>query len=378
MSKYITSTRRMTVWTVVVFCLVCMSAWIASAEVSARPEGAATESARNSKVYTWLEKEVVGLVPSMRWQATSPAEHEAWRGLFKAKLLELLGHTPERVPLDVHWEEENLETDAFTRRKVYIHSEEQYWVPAYYYVPKGVEGRRPAIICFHGHSGINPYIREGSEAEKKKGMEHALDYAVHFAEHGYVTVAVVQRGWNETRHDTPHSCERLSRAGFLIGRTPIGMRCWDGSRVIDFLETQDEVDPQRIAAAGLSGGGTTTLFFTAIEDRVKLALCAGYYCTFKDSIYSIHHCICNCVPHLMEYVEMSDIAALIAPRPMLVISGDKDDIFPIEATKRAFADLARTYECIGASEKLESDFFEGVHEWSNRKTLPFLETYFGK
>ncbi|MCA9437617.1 MAG: acetylxylan esterase, partial [Candidatus Omnitrophica bacterium] len=142
----------------------------------------------------------------------------------------------------------------------------------YYYVPKNVEGKRPAIVCFHGHSGIYPYIREGTEAEKKKGEEHALDYAVHFAEQGYITVAVVQRGWNETRQEKPHSCERLSRAGFLIGRTPIGMRCWDGSRIVDFLETQDEVDSTRIGAAGLSGGGTTTLFFTAIEDRIDLAL----------------------------------------------------------------------------------------------------------
>ncbi|MEO2034713.1 MAG: alpha/beta hydrolase family protein [Planctomycetaceae bacterium] len=331
----------------------------------------------NSRIYTHLEKEVERLTPKMAWQAATPAEHGAWRGQFKARLIELLGPDPESVPLEVKWAEK-LETDAFTRHKIYVRSEVNYWIPAYYYVPKNVKGRRPAIVCFHGHSGINPYIREGTEAEKKKGQEHALDYAVVFAEHGYVTVAVVQRGWNETRHEKPHSCQRLSRAGFLIGRTPIGMRCWDGSRVVDFLETRDEVDPVRIAAAGLSGGGTTTLFFSAIEDRIKLAMCAGYYCTLKDSIYSIHHCICNCVPHLMEWAEMSDIGALIAPRPMLVISGSRDRIFPIDATKRAFEDLARTYHCLGVPDHLESDFFEGVHQWSNRKTLPFLATHFGK
>lgn len=336
-----------------------------------------TETAMNSKIYDYLLKEVEGLSPRMGWQAATPEEHAAWRAPFKEKLLELLGYTPDQPPLDVKWTE-TIETDAFTRSKVYIHSERDYWVPAYYYVPKNREGRRPAIICFHGHSGINPYIREGSDAEKKKGREHALDYAAYFAEHGYVTVAVVQRGWNETRHEEPHSCERLARDGFLIGRTPIAMRCWDGSRVVDFLETRDEVDPQRIGAAGLSGGGTTTLFFSAIEDRVKLAMCAGYFCTFKDSIFTIHHCICNCVPHLMEWAEMSDVAALIAPRPLLVISGSRDDIFPIEATKRAYETLSKTYDCLDARENLESDFFEGVHEWSNRKTLPFIEAHFGK
>jgi len=340
-------------------------------------QAVAQEAEVNSKVFDYLAEEVADLTPKLAWQAETPAEHEAWREPFKAKLLELLGPNPEPVPLDVKWTE-TFETEAFTRHKIYVHSEKAYWIPAYYFVPKNVQGKRPAIVCFHGHSGINPYIREGTDAEKKKGEEHALDYAVYLAEHGYVTVAVVQRGWNETRHEEPHSCQRLSRAGFLIGKTPIGMRCWDGSRIIDFLETRDEVDASRIGAAGLSGGGTTTLFFTAIEDRVKLAMCAGYYCTFKDSIYTIHHCICNCVPHLMEWGEMSDVGALIAPRPMLVISGSNDGIFPIEATKRAFETLSGTYRLLGAEDALESDFFEGVHEWSNRKTLPFLAKHFGE
>ena len=344
---------------------VLLAAWAAAGQ----------EEPVNSKVYTYLEKQAEALTPKLPWQATTPAEHETWRNAFRPKLVELLGRVPAPVPLDVKWDE-TLETDAFTRRKVYVRSEQDYWAPAYYFVPKGLEGKRPAVLCFHGHSGIMPYIREGTEAERKKSRDHALDYAVYFAEHGYITLAAVQRGWNETRHEEPHSCQRLSRAGFLIGKTPIGMRVWDGMRLLDFLETRDEVDASRIAAAGLSGGGTTTLFFTALEERVRLAMVAGYYCTFRDSIYSIHHCICNCVPHLMEWGEMSDVAALIAPRPMLVISGSEDSIFPIDATKRAFETLAKTYELLGARGSLESDFFEGVHEWSNRKTLPFIEKHF--
>ena len=80
----------------------------------------------------------------------------------------------------------------------------------------------------------------------------------------------------------------------------------------------------------------------------------------------------------MKYGEMSDIAALVAPRPMLVISGSKDEIFPIEATKRAYGDLENTYTVLGQSSNLESDFFEGVHEWSNRKTIPFLKQHLDK
>lgn len=337
---------------------------------------ARADEAPNSEVRTYLDRLADTVAPRMAWSAATPEEHAAWRGPFREKLESLLGEWPEEVPVGFRWDEGDvLETESFLRRKVYVQTERDYWAPAYYYTPKNVTGKRPAVLCFHGHSGILPYIREGSDAEKKKGELHALDYAPYFAEQGYVVLAVVQRGWNETANDKPHSCERLSRAGFLVNRTPIGMRVWDAMRLLDFLVGQEAVDADRIACAGLSGGGTTSLFFAALEDRINAAIVAGYYCTFRDSIYRIHHCICNTVPGLMTWGEMSDVAALIAPRPLLVISGTEDAIFPIDATRRAFDTLAVTYDVLGARHRLESDFFAGVHEWSNRKTLPFLAQY---
>lgn len=99
---------------------------------------------------------------------------------------------------------------------------------------------------------------------------------------------------------------------------------------------------------------------------------AGFYCTMVDSLYSIYHCLCNCVPGVLEWGEMREIAALIAPRPLLAISGKQDEIFPIEATMRAYADLEPVYALLGAKGNLDHDWFDGPHAWSNRKTLPFL------
>ena len=337
-----------------------------------RTEGTAMKM--NSKIFPHLMKLADDLRPKLAWSARTPAEHRAWRKRFKARLTMLLGRKPQRVPLQVHWAEE-VETDLFTRHKIYVRSERHYWVPAYYFVPKDLKAEAPAIVCIHGHSGILPYIREGDKKQREMARVDAVDYAVFFAENGYITIAPVQRGWNET--SGPRGCERMAMDCFLIGMTPAGLRCWDASRLIDFLKAQDKVDASQIGVAGLSGGGKIGMYLAAIEDRVKLAMIAGYYCTFRDSIYEIEHCICNCIPHIMEWGDMSDVAALFAPRPLLVISGTRDSIFPIKATRKAYRKLAETYGVLGAKSHLEKDFFEGPHAWSNRKTLTFLSKHFG-
>jgi dienelactone hydrolase len=319
------------------------------------------------------------LTPRLTWRANTVEEHTAWRSEFAPRLDALLGRTPDPVPLQVEWTEQ-VKTDAFIRHKIYVQSEADYWVPAYYFVPHEITAPRPAIVCLHGHSGIYPYIREGTEAEREKSRAHALDYAPYFAEHGYVTIAPVQRGWNETKatvDERETGCQRMVMDAFLLGMTPIGLRAWDASRLLDFLETQKVVDATRFGVAGLSGGGTVALYWSALEPRIKLAMIAGYYCTVQDSIYAIYHCLCNCIPGLLEWGEMREVAALIAPRPLLVISGEHDPIFPIAATRQAYADLEPVYELLGAPDNLDHDFFDGPHAWSNRKTLGFLAAHFG-
>ncbi len=320
--------------------------------------------------------------PALRWAAESPAEHVAWRKKFARRLRALVGKVPQRVPLKTKWDEV-VDLGTVIRHKIYVRSESNYWVPAYYFLPKSAGEKTPAIICLHGHSGIVPYIREGDEAQRQKSRELDLDYAVYLAEHGYITVAAVQRGWNETaflddQSRGRNSCHRVTMDAFLLGMTPVGLRCWDASRLLDFLQTQEQVDRSRIGVAGLSGGGTTGLFFAASEPRVQLAMIGGYFNTFRDSIFPIVHCMCNCVPDLMRWGEMREVAALFAPKPMLIISGTKDPIFPIEATRRAYRELAEVYELLNAPKCLERDFFDGPHAWNHRKTLPFLEKHWGR
>ena len=321
--------------------------------------------------------------PSMQWSAASAAEHAAWRNRFSAKLIQLLGRMPERVPLEVKWTERQ-NFDTFTRHKIYIKTEKAYWAPVYFFVPRERKRSVPAIVCLHGHSGIYPYIREGkTDRERKKTSDSVLDYAVYFAEHGYVTAAIVVRGWNETAgyqdRGVDHvirSCHEVSMNSFLLGMTPQGLRCWDAMRIIDFLQSRDEVDEERIAIAGLSGGGTLAMYLPVLDERVNLVMIGGAFSSYRTSIYAMRHCICNCLPRVMQYGEMTDVVALHAPRPVLLINGIHDPIFPIAEARHGFRKLQQIYTLLGVPNRIDADFFDGPHAWSNNKTLEFLARHF--
>jgi len=324
--------------------------------------------------------------PSMLWNASTPEEHQEWKEEFQGTVERLLGETPDSVPLEVEWVEKE-EFDLFVRHKIYIRSEPSYWIPVYYYVPHKIRGRVPAMVCLHGHSGIEPYI--GSERKKsfiEKTRNSLLDYCVHFAKHGYVSAAIVMRGFNETRHVqdrgvaadyVKRSCLELSRSAGLVGMTAIGLRCWDVSRVVDFLETQEQVDSEKIGVAGLSGGGAVAMYVPAMEPRIKVAMIAGAFTSFRASFYATPHCNCQYVPGIMRYGDMAEIVALAAPRPVLLINGVEDEGFHIGPARKGFEKLKDVYRVLDVEDNVEADFFDGGHRWSNNKTLEFLSKHFG-
>ncbi len=338
-----------------------------------------------SNVTHTFDQLVEDVRPDQTWNATTPEEHAAWKEKFQATVVRLLGHMPQKAPLQVRWEEKK-EFDTFTRHKIYVRTEPTYWAPVYYFVPHDLKEKTPAIVCLHGHSGIEPYIREGqTEAIRQRAQDHDLDYAVYLAEQGYITAAIVVRGWNETvgRQDhaiktPPRSCHEVTMNAFLMGMTPQGIRCWDAMRVIDFLQQQDEVDPERIGVAGLSGGGTLAMYLPILDERVKLAMIGGAISTYEDSIYSIHHCICNTLPGIMRHGEMADVVALHAPRAVLLINGTEDRIFPIDGARKEYDRLKQVYKVLGAEDQLAADFFEGGHAWNHDQTVPFLKQVFGE
>ena len=319
----------------------------------------------------------------MAWEASTVEEHNAWRKTFQAKMHEVLGRFPEQVPLKVKWTEKK-EFDKYTRHKLYIQTEQTYWCPMFYFVPKGLEQPHPAIVCLHGHDGVYPYLG-GEPKPGESRPSTARSFAKFFAEHGYVTALPIVRGWNETvgyqdSFDTSRkrSCLNVTMNSLLLGMSPANLRCWDAMRVIDFLETQKVVDATRIGVGGLSGGGTLSLYLPILDERVKLVMIAGVFSSYRNSFFAMNHCPCNCLPDVMQYGEMSDVVALHAPRPVLLINGIRDESAPIEDARRGLDKLRRVYKLLGVPDNIEADFFDGGHDWSNNNTLAFIAKHFGQ
>jgi dienelactone hydrolase len=273
--------------------------------------------------------------------------------------------------------------DGYTREQWLIWTEPDVPLPFYLLRPQSSSEKLPLVLTPHGHN--HPYVYVGiytSEEEQRSIQEGDRDIAVQAVREGYLVIAPTARGFGETRSAEDLHAGKLSSCrtqllnGLLVGRTPIGERAWDISRLIDWALASQPADPQRIAITGNSGGGTTTLFTAACDERVALAAPGSYFCTFAGSIGSIFHCECNYVPGLLELGEMYDIAGLIAPRPFFAISGIEDPIFPISETRLAFEKLREIYTAAGAPERCRLYEGQGGHRYYKKGVWPFIQEHF--
>lgn len=283
---------------------------------------------------------------------------------------------------------DRMETERYTREKWQIATEPGVQVPFYLLLPRGAQKPCPLVITPHGHGrrGKETYVGNyASDEERRSGEEGERDIAVQAVMEGYAVIAPDVRGfWEmackedlEPPSNRDHSCAHLQRIALMYGRTLIGERVHDMGRLIDYAQTRAEIDAGRIVMTGNSGGGTVTLFAAALDSRISIAIPGSYVCTFEDSIIPIEHCPCNIIPGVLELAEMSDIAGLIAPRPLLVVHGAEDGIYPIAGTRKAYAAIRDIYARMGAGDRCELYVGDGGHRYYKERVWPFVSAHLG-
>jgi dienelactone hydrolase len=317
----------------------------------------------------------------LRFRAQNRGEAEAWQKTLRTKLTDLIGGFPAaRTPLRAV----TLETRRFpgyTREKIVFDSRPGVSMLAYFLLPDAARRPAPVMICVPGHGrGVDDIVgidEQGADRTDKAGYQH--DFAIQVAEAGIAAMAIEPMGFGCRRDPvnarlglSRKACDPVAGSAMLVGQTMIGWRVWDVMRTIDYIATRSEIDQSRVGCMGISGGGTVTVFSTALDPRIRVALVSGYLNTFRDSIGSLAHCADNYVPGILNWAEMHDLAGLIAPRPLFVESGEKDNIFPIRASIESFSEVRKIYGVFAASNLVEQEVFPGEHSFWGKRGIPFV------
>jgi len=286
-----------------------------------------------------------------------------------------LGEMPKNLPLDAVVLSE-AQRDGYKRLKIEYTVDENFRAPAYILVPDNAKAKNAAVIALTGHGyGVADIVgltEHGEDKPEGSDPGYQKNFAVELAKRGFIVAAPEIFGFGELMVSGGNSCFMLTTQLLMYRKTTAAMRVWQCVRMLDYLIERGDVDPERIGAMGISGGGLASSFFAAYEKRVKACVVSGFFCTFKESIMSIHHCVDNFLQGILNYGEMADLFGLIAPRPILIEAGIGDSIFPIAGVKSSYARLEALYEKLKVKDKIDIDIFEGEHQISGAKAYDFL------
>lgn len=308
--------------------------------------------------------------PTLRYQ--DQRDYPTWREEIKAKLLELMGDMPERVPsnVQIEWKKER---EDYTEYRFTYDAEPCATVPAHLLIPHKAKKPCPVVICLQGHStgmhislGVKIYPKD-----EKLVAGGDRDFAIQAVREGYAALVIEQRAFGERKSEAMLrfdptlyiTCMLPAMSAILMGRTLLGERVWDVSRAIDALDAFPEIDLDRIACMGNSGGGTTTYYAACLDERIKIAMPSCSVCSFKESIGTRRHCMCNYIPSLGKYMDMGDLASLIAPRKLVVVAGKQDNGFLIEGTLEEYAIIEKIYQKAGVPNDCKLVVGEGGHRF---------------
>lgn len=306
-----------------------------------------------------------GIETAKDWQKARPAMLEEY--------FYMLGLWPLPEKTDLHAKVTGtLEKDGFTVEKLHYQSRPGLYVTANLYRPTEIKtgDRLPGIlyVCGHGNQGRNG---------NKTGYQ---GNGIWFAKHGYVCLMVdtLQLGEIASIH---HGTYREGRWWWHSrGYTPAGVECWNGIRGIDYLVSRPDVDCERIAVTGRSGGGAATFWIAAADERVKAAAAVSGMADLVSYVpnRTINgHCDCMFLHNTFTW-PWTHIAGLVAPRPLLFVNGTQDGIFPMDANERVIDRLERLYGLFGVGDRVDAVVSVGGHadrEDIRKAVFRFMNTY---
>ena len=249
---------------------------------------------------------------------------------------------------------------------MYFQSSPHLYVTANLYLPKGLAKPAPAILYLCGHTQV---VTNGMSCGNKTAYQH---HAIWFARNGYVCLVIdtLQLGEIQGCHDGTY--QKGMWWWNSRGYTPAGVEVWDAIRALDYLVSRPEVDANRIGVTGRSGGGAYSWFLAALDDRVKVIAPVAGITDLQNYVVDgavEKHCDCMFLVNTYRW-DYPLLAALCAPRPLLLENTDTDVLFPLDGVMRTRDKVKQIYSFYHASTNFGLVISPGPHQDTQNLQLP--------
>jgi dienelactone hydrolase len=332
------------------------SLFLAAIAMTPAADPPADTAKADEAIHKYLAGEVKKLSERFMDGAKTKAEWEAKRTRLKQEFFDMMGlwPLPEKTPLKATVTG-TLERGDVVIEKLHYQSKPGLYVTGNLYRPKSNDKKLPAILYVCGHSG------RGRDGNKTAFQDHGL----WFASNGYICLIVdtLQLGEVAGKH---HGTYNLNRFWWQDrGYTPAGVECWNGIRGIDYLCSRPDVDPERIGVTGISGGGATTVWVAAADERVKVAAPVSGMSDLESYVTNkVINGHCDCMFFINTYQwEWTTALALHAPKPLLFANSDNDTIFPMDGNRRIIERLRKCYSMLGEKGNVDEYVSKGGHDY---------------
>lgn len=290
----------------------------------------------------------------------------------RAELSEMLGLSPLPPRTDLHATvTKRFDADGFTVENLHFQSRPGLYVTANLYIPKGLTKPAPTVLYVCGHS---PVITNKVSYGTKAAYQH---WGSWLARNGYVCLILdtLESGEILGEH---HGTYRQNMWWWNSrGYTPAGVECWNGMRALDYLSTRPEVDTNRFGITGRSGGGAYSWYVTAMDERIRAAAPTAGITDLENHVVDgavEGHCDCMFMVNTYRW-DYPQLAALAAPRPLLIVNTDDDSIFPLDGVVRLRDKVRRVYDLLGAGDKCGLVIGPGGHKDTQDIQVPVLRWF---
>ena len=342
---------RCSSWLVV----LVFSCWVSVTSAGAAQAGTQvpTQDARNTDIVTTDTK-----LPLPQFSSLKAWEER--RAFLRNQILVAAGLSPmpEKTPLHAQVFGK-VEGKGYTIEKVLIATLPGFYLGGNLYRPRNGQMKHPGIINPQGHW---PYGRLENEP-----LYSGPSLGISLARQGYVVFAYDMVGYTDTIQ-MPHRFGSAEQRLWSFG--PLGLQLWDSIRALDFIASLDDVDASQLGATGASGGATQTFLLTAVDDRVQFASPVNMVSAIMQG-----GDLCENAPGLRMNTSNVEIAAMFAPKPMLVVSATGD--WTRNVPREEFPAIKRIYELYGKGDEVEVVQIDAPHNF-NRLSREAVYRFFAK